>query len=60
MTIVKRQIELHHAVSAIGGFFGGYTVLNHTDILANAQTGNLMRLVVQACRGNLDSIGFIW
>ncbi len=59
MTIVKRQMALHNTVSVIGGFFGGYTVVNHCDIIANAQTGNLMRLVVQACRGNLDSIGFI-
>lgn len=50
---------LHHAVSVIGGFFGGYTVVNHCDILANAQTGNLLRLVVQACRGDGNSIGFI-
>ena len=59
MTIVKRQIELHHAVSAIGGFFGGYTVLNHTDILANAQTGNLIKLVCNACSGDLKSVGFM-
>ena len=52
-------MALHNTVSVIGGFFGGYTVVNHCDIIANAQTGNLMRLVVQACRGNLDSIGFI-
>lgn len=59
MTIVKRQMELHHAVSVIGGFFAGYTVMNHCDILANAQTGNLIRLVVNACRGELDSIAFM-
>lgn len=59
MTIVKRQKELHHAVSVIGGFFAAYTVMNHCDILANAQTGNLIRLVVNACRGDLGSIGFM-
>lgn len=56
MTIVKRQMELHHAVSAIGGFVGGYAIFNHCDIFANAQTGNLIRLVINACTGQLESI----
>lgn len=59
MTIVKRQIELHHTVSAIGGFFGGYTIFNHCDIFANAQTGNLIKLVCNACSGQLESVGYM-
>ncbi len=59
MTIVKRQIELHHAVSAIGGFCGGYTIFNHCDIFANAQTGNLIKLVCNACSGQLESVGYM-
>lgn len=60
MTIVKRQKELHHAVSAIGGFLGGYTIFNHCDIFANAQTGNLIKLVCNACSGHLESIGYMF
>ena len=59
MTIVKRQMELHHAVSVIGGFFAAYTVMNHFDILANAQTGNLIKLVLHAFKGDLESIAFM-
>lgn len=59
MTIVKRQMELHHAVSIIGGFMGGYTIFNHCDIFANAQTGNLIKLVLNACSGHTESIAFM-
>lgn len=59
MEIVKKQITLHHTVSIIGGFMAGYTIINHSDILANAQTGNLIKLVLSAFRGDILSIGFI-
>lgn len=57
--IVKRQMQLHHAVSVIGGFWGGYTIFNHSDIFSNAQTGNLIKLVLHACSGQLESIGYM-
>ena len=59
MEIVKKQMTLHHTVSVIGGFMAGYTIINHSDILANAQTGNLIKLVLSAFRGDLMSIGYI-
>ena len=59
MEIVKKQMTLHHTVSIIGGFMAGYTIINHSDILANAQTGNLIKLVLSAFRGDILSIGFI-
>ena len=59
MEIVKKQMTLHHTVSVIGGFMAGYTIINHSDILANAQTGNLIRLVLSAFKGDLISIGYI-
>ena len=58
MEIVKKQMTLHHTVSVIGGFMAGYTIINHSDILANAQTGNLIKLVLSAFRGDLMSIGY--
>ncbi len=56
MIIVKRQIQLHHAVSVIGGFWGGYTIFNHLDIFANAHTGNLIKLVLSVCSFQLDAV----
>lgn len=58
MSVIKKQIILHHTVSMTGGYLAGYTIINHLDILANAQTGNLLRLVVSACTGNWESIGY--
>lgn len=59
MIIVKRQIQLHHAVSVIGGFWGGYTIFNHLDIFANAQTGNLIKLVLSVCCLQLDAVLYL-
>lgn len=59
MTIVKRQMELHHAVSVTGGFLGGYTIFNHLEIFANAQTGNLIKLVLNVCSLQLDSVAYM-
>ena len=56
MIIVKRQIQLHHAVSVVGGFWGGYTIFNHLDIFANAQTGNLIKLVLGICSLQLGAV----
>ena len=53
MEIVRKQKTLHHTVSIVGGFMAGYTIFNHLDIMANAQTGNLVKLVLSACSGNL-------
>lgn len=55
--IVKRQKLVHYCASMIGGFLGGYTILNHADILGNAQTGNLIRLALDLCKGDLT---FVW
>lgn len=59
MVIVKRQMELHHAVSVIGGFLGGYTVFNHCDIFANAQTGNLIKLVIGLFSLEFQSVAYM-
>lgn len=55
--IVQRQMTAHHAASVIGGFWGGYTIFNHMDIFGNAQTGNLIHMVLQLCRGDFT---FVW
>ena len=55
--IVQRQMLTHYAAAMIGGFWGGYTIFNYMDIFANAQTGNLIKLVLGLCEGDLT---FIW
>ncbi len=57
MRIVKRQMLLHHSVSAVGGFIGGYSIFNHCDIFPNAQTGNLIKLSHSAVSGGLELVG---
>ena len=59
MKIVKRQMMLHHAVSIIGGFMGGYTILNFSDIFSNAQTGNLIKLVLNVTQGDFSAVWFM-
>ena len=49
----------HHAAGMIGGFWGGYTVFNHMDIFGNAQTGNLLKMVLDLCKGDLTFVGFM-
>lgn len=55
----KRQMLLHYAVSMVGGFLGGYAIINHSDIFGNAQTANLIHLVCKIFSGNLSGIVFL-
>lgn len=41
----------HLSLSAVGGFFGGYAMLCHSDMLASAQTMNLLELEMGLLRG---------
>lgn len=50
---------LHYAVSMIGGFLGGYAIINHSDIFGNAQTANLIHLVTKIFSGNFSGIMFL-
>jgi uncharacterized membrane protein YoaK (UPF0700 family) len=47
----------HHCVSSIGGFFGAYAVINYHDMLASAQTSNLINVVLALLGGNVS--GFL-
>lgn len=42
----------HLAFCVVGGFFGGYAVLIHGGIMGNAQTVNLVELLLDALRGD--------
>lgn len=43
---------LHHNMALVGGFLGGYAILLHSDFLGNAQTSNLIFIVMQFLDGN--------
>ncbi|MCD8026814.1 MAG: DUF1275 domain-containing protein [Clostridiales bacterium] len=55
----KREMQLHFAVSAVGGFFGGYAIFNHCDILGNSQTANIIHLFGKIFTGDLSGIAFM-
>ena len=46
----------HLAFCAVGGFFGCYAVLVHGGIMGNAQTVNLIELLLDALRGDLHAV----
>ena len=46
----------HLAFSAVGGFFGCHAVLVHGGIMGNAQTVNLIELLLDALRGDLHAV----
>lgn len=52
----RAQLCRHLAFAAVGGFFGAYAILCRGGIMANAQTMNLLELVIQAARGDLGAI----
>ena len=41
-----RNSFMHHNMAVIGGFLGGYAILVRADFLGNAQTSNLIYLVL--------------
>ena len=46
----------HLALCVVGGFFGCYAVLVHGGIMGNAQTVNLLELLLDALRGDLYAV----
>lgn len=42
----KTGRHIHLNMALIGGFFGGFAVINHMDLLASAQTSNLISLAL--------------
>lgn len=55
----SREMLLHYAVSAIGGFLGGYAIYNHCDIFGNAQTANLIHLVGKLFSADFSGLIFL-
>ena len=49
---LKIDFYRHLSLSAVGGFFAAYAMLCHTDMLANAQTMNLLSLTIGILDGN--------
>ena len=46
----------HLAFCAVGGFFGCYAVLVHSGVMGNAQTMNLLELVIDLLRWQLPEL----
>ena len=42
----KAERHIHLNMALVGGFFGGFAVINHMDLLASAQTSNLISLAL--------------
>lgn len=42
----KVEYYIHFVMSATGGFFGAYSIMIYNDLFANAQTTNMMRIVI--------------
>ena len=38
--------HLHLTMTLIGGFMGGYAILNRHDVFGSAQTGNMISLAM--------------
>ena len=47
---------LHHSAAMIGGYFGAYLVLTRAGIFGNAQTLNLISLVLAICGANIYEV----
>lgn len=56
----KRQMLTHIAAASVGGFFGGYTILNFFELFANAQTSNMIHLVSNLVEGNFGNFVYIF
>ena len=46
----------HLAFCAVGGFFGCYAVLVHSGVMGNAQTMNLLEMVIDLLRWQLPDM----
>lgn len=53
---LRPDVLRHLSLSAVGGFFGGYAMLCHSDMLASAQTMNLLELEMGLLRGEPRSV----
>ena len=52
----RRERYLHNLMAVIGGFFGGYAILNRCDILGSAQTASLLSMTLKLLGGDLREV----
>ena len=50
------QRKLHSVMAMIGGFLGGYAVLTRMDLFGNAQTANMMYIVLNIVGRNFTDV----
>lgn len=52
----KIEFYRHLSFAAVGGFFGAYAIMCRSGLLANAQTMNLLELLISALKGDLGAV----
>lgn len=61
MTEKKQMSETYRLgmiLAIVGGFLDAYTYISRGGVFANAQTGNIVLLGINAAQGNLEMVGF--
>lgn len=49
----RMDTAIHYCMCAVGGFFGGYAILNRCEVFGSSQTANLIHLIFQLLGRNL-------
>lgn len=57
---LKKQRHTHYTVSMIGGFLGGYAIINFYELFANAQTANMIHLVEKLVEHDYAGLTYIF
>ena len=52
-SVDRVSVMVHHTMAIVGGFMGCYAVLLRADFLGNAQTSNLLYVLLAIFGGNL-------
>lgn len=48
----RLEYYVHYSMSMVGGFLGGYALLNHHELFGNAQTSNLIHIAMNVMGSN--------
>lgn len=58
---IENSLYIFLSFAAVGGFLEAYTFLLHGGVFCNAQTGNLVLLVLRLCQGDFSSaLRYVW
>ena len=57
---MHESLRIGLVLTFIGGFLEVYNYLLHGGVFANAQTGNMVLLVIYACEGSAHALYYLW